>query len=699
MARTPTQIELDGAITRLIADSQLLHDVVNGTATATVNIGGEQIKTLRNAIASIVDNAVKLDNDFSNIKSALNDPLRLLGLDGILKSGRLEFVSGSIDNLVKNGNYFVSHLATGIPTWTGNRESILLVFSVDRGNNSISSVQLSISWLSDPITAAQIFIRRKANPVVSWSSWFEIGGGSSSSSSSSSGLGTLLTDRGDLATRSGSSPSRLPIGNANTFLASDGTDPEWRPQSDLTGSRVSALPKTPNGTGLSNAGAFIMDDGAAIVWGGLSGNGNGLGVPTSFNNSVRVPTPMAFPQGAGKVVKLAFGYSFGFAIMDNGDVYSWGSNVSGVLGQGNLSSFQNPKKIAGLSSVNVVDVAVSQHYGLGAPAYAHALFLTDTGAIYASGSNSHRQVGDGGANNVLTPVLISGTDVYTAIFATQFNSYAIRGQRLYSWGRGGVNMLGRNTASNTLTPTLVSAGIGTNHVTGFACSYDDSLAAGDQANGFCMILLGTIGQVWAFGNNSSGQLGDGTNTARATPVRSTIATEDGIPQKIAVNGGTGASYIAVNESGALACGENHHGNLSQGNNTDRNTFATMRNSERIVAGSGVLVRQIQPLGSGGYEGVALLYEDGTILACGANGVGQLGVGDALDKNELQPVLGLAHEKPIQLCAVGTGSQASLGVLTESGRYYQTGFVGNNRQFPGYPSSSTGALRSFQRVRF
>ena len=572
---------------------------------------------------------------------------------------------------------------------------------------SIRVIQITfgVDYLADPFdhipSNLKIAWRNTALPSDpdGWTDWISLsssGGGGSTGTD----LGTLLTDRGDLATRSGTSPARLAVGNASTFLASDGTDPLWKPQSDLAGARVSALPSTPDGVGWAETGGFIMDDGAAIIWGHSAGGQIGLTTGAAMNfNSIRRPAPAAFPQGAGKVVKLAFGANFAYAIMDDGDVYSWGANITGAIGHGSAgtNNYRLPTKIAALANVNVVDVAVSQHYGTAYPTYAHVLFLTDTGAIYACGSNAYRQVGNGGANNVLAPVLISGTDTYTAIFATQFNSYAIRDQRLYSWGRGGINMLGRNTSSHTLSPTLVTAGIGTNHVTGFACTFDDSLTAGRQYNGFCLVLLGTVGQVWAFGNNSSGQLGDGTNTNRPTPVRSTIRTEDGIPQKVYANGGTGASYVIVNESGAVASGENQHGNLSQGNNTDRNTFAVMNNSERIVNGNGVLVRQIQPLGSGGYEGVALLYEDGVILACGANGVGQLGVGDSADKNTLQPVLGLNHEKPIQLCAVGTGSQASLGVLCESGNYYQTGYVGTNRQIPFYPASSSGAIYTFQRI--
>ena len=124
MTGTPTQAAIDAAITTLLADSQILHDVVNGSAqTATVTIGSDQVKTLRNAINSIVDNSAKLDTDFSNIKNSLNDPLRVLGLDGPLKSGEIEVVSGGLNGLLVTGFYRFANL-----TNTNDRNAIPRLF-------------------------------------------------------------------------------------------------------------------------------------------------------------------------------------------------------------------------------------------------------------------------------------------------------------------------------------------------------------------------------------------------------------------------------------------------------------------------------------------------------------------------------------------------------------------------------------------
>ena len=67
-----------------------------------------------------------------------------------------------------------------------------------------------------------------------------------------------------------------------------------------------------------------------------------------------------------------------FAIVENGDVYSWGNNDSGLLGNGNTTNLTVPTKVTGISN------AISCQAG-----YASAWILTSAGAVYHSGANQH----------------------------------------------------------------------------------------------------------------------------------------------------------------------------------------------------------------------------------------------------------------------------------------------------------------------
>jgi len=74
----------------------------------------------------------------------------------------------------------------------------------------------------------------------------------------------------------------------------------------------------------------------------------------------------------------------------------------------------------------------------------------------------------------------------------------------------------------------------------------------------------TDGTLWAWGNNSDGQLGDGTTTNKAVPTQVGTATD-----WVWVAAGTNATY-AIKQNGTLwAWGSNNHGQLSDGTTTSR----------------------------------------------------------------------------------------------------------------------------------
>jgi alpha-tubulin suppressor-like RCC1 family protein len=78
------------------------------------------------------------------------------------------------------------------------------------------------------------------------------------------------------------------------------------------------------------------------------------------------------------------------------------------------------------------------------------------------------------------------------------------------------------------------------------------------------VALSAAGHVWAWGQNSFGQVGDGSGVERRTPVR--LASISGI---VAI--GTGRLHtLAVGSGGGVwAWGDNHFGQLGDGTKTDR----------------------------------------------------------------------------------------------------------------------------------
>jgi hypothetical protein len=73
----------------------------------------------------------------------------------------------------------------------------------------------------------------------------------------------------------------------------------------------------------------------------------------------------------------------------------------------------------------------------------------------------------------------------------------------------------------------------------------------------------------------------------------------------------------------------------------------------------------------------------------------LGVGHTSPVKNLTEVLGLTNKKPINLCSVGRTSEASLGVLTEEGNFYQTGYAGDSQ----FAEDDDQSISTFQLVQF
>ena len=85
----------------------------------------------------------------------------------------------------------------------------------------------------------------------------------------------------------------------------------------------------------------------------------------------------------------------------------------------------------------------------------------------------------------------------------------------------------------------------------------------------------------------------------------------------------------------FACGWNHKGQLGLGDTTNRNTFTAVP-----PLPDGKVAKQVV---AGGFH-TMILAEDGTVLACGRNGNGQLGLGDNTTRNTFTAVPALPDGK-------------------------------------------------------
>lgn len=147
----------------------------------------------------------------------------------------------------------------------------------------------------------------------------------------------------------------------------------------------------------------ITVDGELYSWG--SNNCGQLG-----NGPNNQPTPRRITghlvSANKKVVSMSCGQSFSIALTEDGELYSWGYNGNGQLGLGSSSNQQSPQRVNGLQGKFIKKIACGM---------AHVLALTDTGTLYSWGANSYGQLGIGSTLNIAVPTEVQAEERWADI--------------------------------------------------------------------------------------------------------------------------------------------------------------------------------------------------------------------------------------------------------------------------------------------
>lgn len=183
------------------------------------------------------------------------------------------------------------------------------------------------------------------------------------------------------------------------------------------------------------------------------GWGGGVGDGTTTTRPEPVAVAMTEP-----VTAIATGWGQTLALTLDGEVYSWGSNSLGELGLGDTTPRHSPVKVQGaLSGKTVIAISAGP---------THSMALTSTGELYAWGANGYGQLGDGGTTNRLSPVAIVFTGtlleglVITSILCSYDHTVVLTSEGLvFSWGHNGNAALGDGTFVDRLTPVAVNGAL------------------------------------------------------------------------------------------------------------------------------------------------------------------------------------------------------------------------------------------------
>jgi Alpha-tubulin suppressor and related RCC1 domain-containing proteins len=199
----------------------------------------------------------------------------------------------------------------------------------------------------------------------------------------------------------------------------------------------------------------------------------------------------------------------------DGRGYCWGDDVYGELGDGTVTLTRRLRPVAVSGDLNFVQVLAGgdglfedeQEHD---PDNGHTCGVTTDNLAYCWGDNSDGQSGTGSLSVVLAkPALVAGGHHFRAVAPGNNYTCAVTPADVaWCWGENRFGAIGDGTTTNRPKPVKVAGGL----------SFS-GLSTG--VGGFHSCGLTTDHRAYCWGDNSSGELGDGTegaNTNRLTPV-------------------------------------------------------------------------------------------------------------------------------------------------------------------------------------
>jgi alpha-tubulin suppressor-like RCC1 family protein len=301
------------------------------------------------------------------------------------------------------------------------------------------------------------------------------------------------------------------------------------------------------------------------------------------------------------------------AVKTDGTMWSWGDNTAGNLGiepAGLTSSRSSPVQVGALTD-----------WLLPAAGGYSSFAINTSGRLYGWGANEYGSVGDSTNTARSSPVQIGALTNWSKVSAGRSrNGVAIKTDgTMWSWGRnlyGAVGSLAIGASVNS--PVQLGA------LTTWAevvCGYYGSTA------------IKTDGTLWAWGRNANGQLGDNTTVDKSSPVQLGAQTDWA---KVARQRFT----VAVKTTGTLwAWGSNFGGALGLGDDVARSSPVQI----------GALTNWSTPSGTRGFNNCAT-KTDGTLWSWGFNNNGQLGDGTTTSRSS-----------PVQVGALTNWAHVSAGL--------------------------------------
>lgn len=291
---------------------------------------------------------------------------------------------------------------------------------------------------------------------------------------------------------------------------------------------------------------------------------------------------LAFDMGKVEhYTTITAGENTSAVVCDDGTLYTWGYNGYGALGDGSSYNQHQPVKV--LDNVCSINCGTFSMFALRADQ-----------SLWSWGMNSCGNLGGGiTTTEQHTPVKVMEDVV--AVSAGHSHTLAIKTDgTLWTWGSNSWGQLGDGSEEGS-------------HISRVPVKIMDDVIAASAGDDYSMAIRSDH-TLWAWGNNSNGQFGNGT-----------AGNSVSLPTKVAENviavscGNINYYTMIIRTDGSLwASGMNNWGELGNGPNASSNTFVKVMDNVKSVSAGGSFTLAIK--------------DDGTLWGWGLNTYGQLGNG-------------------------------------------------------------------------